>query len=240
MKIAICEDSDDDRLTLCNYIADYCSRMGYLCEISMFETGEALLESFSPGAFELVLLDIGLPGISGIETARQIRASDRDCTLMFTTISAEHTVDSYSLYAIGYVIKPYKQDNIDNALHLCRGVWEKTARTIKLPLVQGDTLTLPVNNIQYAEIHNRVVRLHMHRGSTEAKLKLGELEAMLGGGPFLRCHYSYLVNMNHIGEVGEADFKMKNGAFVPIRKNGRKEIKIMYAKFLAGRTAREV
>ena len=118
MNIAVCEDIASDCDLLCAYIQDYCNKHCYEASISSFETAEALLDAFSESGFDLVFLDIILPGISGVDAAAEIRKTDRDCMLMFITVSRDHAVDGFDLQASGYVVKPYDRAKLYNALHV--------------------------------------------------------------------------------------------------------------------------
>jgi DNA-binding LytR/AlgR family response regulator len=100
MKIAVCEDTRVDRDCLCAYIQDYCAEHCYTCTVSAFDTGEALLGAFSPGAYSLIFLDIFMLGISDVDAARKIRESDRDCMLVFITDSPDFTMDGFLVQAV--------------------------------------------------------------------------------------------------------------------------------------------
>ena len=240
LKIAICEDRADDLALLRNHIEDHFARMGYAGEISSFETGEALLSASKTEAFDAIFMDIILPGSSGFDVARKIRESDPDCLLFFITITANHALESYALRATSYIIKPITTDSIDNALYVCRDELARKGRVVDIPFGRDGSLSLPVANIQYVEVYNNYSRFHLHGKVHDARIALDDVEQLLGGIPFLRCHRSYLVNMNHVGKINNKDFLMKNGDTVPIRTNGRNEVKSAIAGFLVGRGAQEV
>ncbi|MDL2238511.1 LytTR family DNA-binding domain-containing protein [Christensenellaceae bacterium OttesenSCG-928-K19] len=239
MNIAVCEDYAPDRILLCGTIENYFSRMGYAGELCCFETGEELLAAFSSGSFDIVFLDIFLPGISGVDVARKIREADPDCILLFTTVSLDHALDGFEVQASGYVVKPIDQEKMDKALYMCREVLSKNGRTIEIPSGRDGSLSLPLGNILYIEVYGKFSLFHMQGGVFEARQPLDEIEQRLGGIPFLRCHRSYIVNMNYVDEIDAESFVMKNGDLVPMRKNGRREVKITFSRFLA-RQALEV
>ena len=235
MNIAICEDHVNDKIFLYNTIENYLSRMGYTGKICSFETGEALLSAFSRSAFDIIFLDIFLPGISGVDVARKIRAVDQTCLLLFTTVSLDHAMDGFEVQASGYVVKPIDQEKMDKAMYMCREVLARSSRAIEIPAGRDGNLALPVSNIQYIEVFGKSSLFHLHGGVFEARLSLDEIEQTLEGCPFLRCHRSYLVNMNHVREIGADGFVMENGDLVPMRKNGRREVKLAFSRFMAGR-----
>jgi len=233
VRIAVCDDNKQDLSTLCDYIKDYLDRMGYTGEVCAFETGEALLDNLSPGFFDMYFLDIYMPGMSGMDAARKIRETDRDCKLIFITTSTDHSMDGFGVLASGYLVKPFDKDKMDKTLYTCNELFERAARLIKVPVGKDGHVDVPLAKIRYVEISGRGSRLHLVGSTMETRLKLDEIEELLGGDPFLHCHGSFIVNMNYVDEMMAEDFHMEGGGVVPIRKNGRKKIRLDYAGFLA-------
>lgn len=233
MKIAICEDNATDLEVLSGYITKSLSRLGCGGEIVTFESAEELLENFSKGVFNILFLDVYLPGMSGMEAARKIRETDRDCLLVFVTISPDFALEGFAVQASGYVVKPLSQSKLDDALYMCRETLRRNGRVVQVASGREGSVAIPVMNIRYVEVENKLTRFHTSGGEITAYLTLDEVEAMLGGEPFLRCHRSYLVNMNYVKEMGVQDFRLAGGELVPVRKNGRKEIRLAMSRFLA-------
>jgi DNA-binding LytR/AlgR family response regulator len=233
MKVAVCEDNQTDSDALCRYIKSYFDRNRYNGEISVFENGEALLGAFKPSAFDIYFLDIYLPGITGMDAARAIREADTNCFIIFITSSESHTMDGFMVQASGYVLKPLSAEKMDKAMHMCRQLFEKNSRVVCFPH-GGENQSVSVADLLYVEIYRGKAAFHMKRGKLNFYLPLDEIEAKLGGEPFLRCHRSYLINMNHVADLRHNDFIMRNGDVVPIRKNGGREVRVAMANFLAG------
>lgn len=232
MNIAVCEDTQADREALCAYIRDYCSEHAYKCKISVYETGEPLLEAFSPGAFNLLFLDIFMPGISGVEVAQKIRETDPDCLLVFITTSADFAMDGFLVQASGYVVKPISRAKMAGVMHACRYEFEKNSRAIEIPQSGGNVL-VSVADLLYVEVFGKKSVFHMKRGNITSRMPLETVESLLGGVPFLRCHRSYIINMNHVDDAREDDFLMNNGDAVPIRINGKNAVKMAMASYIA-------
>lgn len=232
MNIAVCEDNPSDREAICGCISDYCARNCYVNHIHVFESAEALLSAFAPGVFDILFLDIYLGGISGMEAARKIRKTDPNCALVIVTVSRAHALESYAVQAVAYVEKTITQEKVDKALFMCRHEFEKNSRFIQISADRGNYIDIPLANVQYIEVYDKESVLHLGGSTPKTRLPLDEIEQRLGGGPFLRCHRCYIVNMNYVEDMLEHDFLMKNGERVPIRKNGRAEIRIAFARFM--------
>jgi DNA-binding LytR/AlgR family response regulator len=232
LKIAICEDNVADCATLSGYIQSYLSKLGCKGEIIHFSSSEKLLSVFVPGEYQIIFLDIYLPGISGMDAARKIRQSDPDCALIFITVSPDFALQGFNVQATGYVMKPIQQNKMDKAMYMCREMLKRASRTIEVPAGR-EYVSIPAINIRYVEVYQKTTHFYTCGGEITSSLTLDEAEAMLGGEPFLRCHRSYLVNMNHVESIGEQDFCMTCGAMVPIRKNGKKDMRLALTRFKA-------
>ena len=233
MNIAVCEDNAAEADTLCALVRDYCIRHSYEGRVEAFTSAEALMRAFCPGSFDLIFLDIFLPGLSGMDAARKIRETDRDCMLVFSTFSEDFAMEGFLVHAAGYILKPLSPGKIDDAMYTCRHLFAQNSRLIEIPGGDG-CIRLSVSDLYYAEIYGKEAVFHMKRGRISARLPLDELETRLGGSPFLRCHRSYIVNMNYVDDMRDHDFVMRNGDVVPIRMNGRKQVRMAMARFAAG------
>ena len=112
MEFAVCDDSAADRNTLIAMVQQYCGQRGIPAKILQFSRAGELLQEFTPGRYHVVFLDIYMPGLTGVEAARRLRKRDANCMLVFTTTSEEHALDSYSVYAAGYLLKPYSREQL--------------------------------------------------------------------------------------------------------------------------------
>ena len=239
MRIAICEDNADDAAEIRSYLEQHFERNGFVGDIDVFDSGEALLASFSPGAYDIVFMDIYLDGISGVEAARAIRRADPDCTLVFITIDSAHMPAGFALRAASYVVKPVTSQQMETALLQCRRVFLKNARYIEVK-TGGQSLKIPLVKILYVEMRDKAASVCTSDGIIRTYASMEEIERLLGGSPFLRCHRSYLVNMNHVADVLESDFLMRGGAKVTIRKNGMKEVRRKVSDYFSERLFEQV
>ena len=106
MHIAIVDDLDSDRSMLEKILREYETVNGLDLNISQFDSGEALLRDYAKYRYSLVILDIYMKGMSGLETANRLRETDDDLPILFLTTSGEFTLDAFSVFAVGYLKKP--------------------------------------------------------------------------------------------------------------------------------------
>jgi DNA-binding LytR/AlgR family response regulator len=220
LKIAVCEDCPADTERLLSHIA----QSGIAAEWEAFSSGEALTEAFRPGKYDLIFLDIYLGGMRGVDAAAEIRKADRTVTLVFTTTSTEHTLESYRMKAAGYLEKPVQPEDVRETLELALAK-RNTAAYITL-LSEGTYRKIPVDSILFFEQQNHAVMIHTGAETLRASqtVKLSHIEPLLPEH-FFRCHHSYIVNLSYIREADRElkVFIMQDGSRVHIRHQSLKK-----------------
>lgn len=233
MKVAICDDSAQDAELICALLREHFDKNGFIGELHTFASGEALAEAFAETSFDVVFLDIYMEGMNGLKTAERLRALDPGFSLIFITSSTDHALDCFSLGTDGYVVKPIQREDIDRAFSKCRDVFLKNGRFIEVPSDRTKR-KIPLHKIQFMEVYGKEVLVHTRKETIKTSVPLDELEKMITG-PFLRCHRSYIVNLNYVEALQPDDFLMRDGSLVPLRQRGRAELRDAYADFLSDR-----
>ena len=114
MKIAICDDQTECNAKLKDMLMDYFHRMKIgNCIINEYISGNRLLESYAPGMYDLIFLDIVMPEVTGDKTAEQIRKVDLDVDLVFVTNMSDQSLMGYNYHAKGFLIKEVEQRQVD-------------------------------------------------------------------------------------------------------------------------------
>lgn len=198
--VAIVEDSPAETELLRSYFARFTKEHGVDFTLTCFASGEEFLNKYRP-AYDLVLMDIGLPGHNGMETAAALRERDRSVTLIFVTNMAQFAVKGYEVDAFDFVVKPVGYSNF--ALKLQRALNKlDTRRDSEVLVTLSDSMVrLSASQIKYIEISGHRMVYHTTDGELYAYGNLKEVEASLGGGMFARCNNCYLVNLNYVRAV---------------------------------------
>ena len=198
--VAIVEDSPAEAELLRSYFARFTKEHGVEFTLTCFASGEEFLNKYRP-AYDLVLMDIGLPGHNGMETAAALRERDRSVTLIFVTNMAQFAVKGYEVDAFDFVVKPVGYSNF--ALKLQRALNKlDTRRDTEVLVTLSDSMVrLSASQIKYIEISGHRMVYHTTDGELYAYGNLKEVEASLGGGMFARCNNCYLVNLNYVRAV---------------------------------------
>ncbi len=215
LQIALCEDSTEETGQLLAYIQE----SSISAQVSVFANGESFLAQFQPGIFDLILMDIYMGGMTGIEAVQKIRQADNEVPIAFTTVSLDHALDAYRLDVMKYIEKPATQKDIDDVLRLALHRKEQQPHTAVF--LCGKSFSIPDSRLLYVEQAAHYLQFHyLGLQSEQKKGKLDDLEPQLNGALFYRCHKSYLVNLAFVTGIDPQMrlFYMKEGNPVYIRR----------------------
>lgn len=207
-------------------------------------TGEELLQLYFEHKPDVIFLDIEMPGITGVEAAKQIMKSTKDAPLfIFTTAYDAYAIDAFEMEAVDYLLKPFDHIRFHQAMERIRKrLLEKkedssshisdSSTSGKLLIDDGEKMiVLSPDSIYYAVPSQRILEIHTENNVIESKMTLQELEKKLEGLSFFRTHRSYLVNLNHILEItpwfnGAYNITLKNKekTTIPVSRSARKAL----------------
>lgn len=233
LNLAICDDLPEERKALLALL----EQAPIATNCTQFGSSEELLEAFRPGKFDLLLIDIYMDGMTGVEAVQKIREMDEHIPIAFTTTSTDHTLESYRLSVLKYLEKPVQQKEIDDLLRLVKLQKDSAPR---LAIQQnGKTQKLPLSELMVLEQQGHHVVLSLKGGSTiQLYGKLSDLLPQLDGQPFFCPHKSYCVNLAFVRGINEEYqcYEMADGKKVPISRTNRAKAKRAWEDYLFART----
>ena len=226
LKIVICDDDVLESKTIENLTKTFFKEKSIPAEVDIFNDPELLLSSGKE--YDLYLLDVIMPELTGIETAAAI--GDHKHSIVFITSSVESAIDGYSVNADGFILKPVNTESYSSTMNR---VIKKNAFDMNSYITvtyNRVPVQVKLDNIVYLETRLHTVYIHVKGEKTlSVKGKLSEFQEELAPySNFLRCHQSYIVNMDSIENMDESDFIMKNEAIVPISRSFYKTCKQSY------------
>jgi DNA-binding LytR/AlgR family response regulator len=156
-------------------------------------------------SYDVVFLDVEMPGASGLETAPHLRERGEPPAVVFVTAHAEYAVDAFAVEAFDYLLKPVDPDRLARVVERLRERSQENAAPVdKVPVVAGSgTELLDPDQIHYAQAEGDYSRVHTYDRAYLCTASLGELEDRLGPR-FARIHRSYLVNLAKVAGVRRA------------------------------------
>ena len=199
-RIAIVEDDKNFIEELKKYLEQYAQEEGQEFEISTFYDGEEILENYVSN-YDLILLDIEMPKVNGMDAAEKIREADENVVLMFITNMAQYAIRGYSVGALDFVMKPITYYTFSLKIkRALKRVSKKELPSILLTLSDG-VKKLEVRQIYYVEVQNRMLHYHTDEGEFVVRGSLQSAESMLPASSFAKCNHWYLVNLMHVTAV---------------------------------------
>lgn len=229
MNIAVCDDNFLDRELIIDLFNYYFSSKSITANIDQYENGANLLYEIEDGhPYDIISLDIFMDKISGIDVAKKLRKMNFNGEIIFLTASPDFAVDSYDVYAAGYLLKPICYDKLKNSIDK---IINKFNTNTYLVQRRSNFVLIPYNEIIYIESNNSKCVLHRNNGEIyNIYKKLIEIEKELKDVRFLRSHQSYIVNMDYIIQAGK-QFKLSTGDSILIRQRQLREIRSIYLDY---------
>lgn len=214
--IAICDDLESEQITLARLIRAYAKAHGLSVKLCFFSSGESLLAALREGmAIHLLFLDIYMPGLDGMTAARRIRAAGSNLSIIFATTSQDHGLDSFEVQACDYLVKPFQQEDVDSCLDWFFSHIPEPLRLLSV-YAEGEWQSIPLSSIYYIDVDGHQCQIHTPRGVIVTRRGLDDLESAVDSRDFLRCHRSFLVNLNHVTGVEGSDFCLSSQTRIPI------------------------
>jgi two-component system, LytTR family, response regulator LytT len=233
--LGICDDLKDDRLKIVRLVKDCCIKGSYDIRIIHFENGESLVKYYVNGKipFDIIFLDIYMNGKNGVKTAEQIREYDSVCKIIFTTSSSEHALESFKVYPFNYLTKPIFKSIFNDVFEKALKDIDKEKQKSLSIKVGSNIKTVFYKNILFIESDAKVLNIHMTQAQNFSfKSKLDEIQNQINDKRFLRCHKSYLVNMDNISSAENYFFKLSDNTLIPITQRHFANIKKIFYDYI--------
>lgn len=200
IRVAIVEDEAEIREQLMGYVQRYTRQYGTVFEVKTFADGLEILEDYRP-VYDLILLDIEMKHLDGMETARRIRELDPEVMLVFITNMAQYAIKGYAVGALDYVLKPVPYFAFSQQLQKVEEQLRRRTRHYLAVPVEGGLRRLDTSRIYYIESEGHRVHFYTEEGDFVAPGALKALEEKLADRPFARCNSGYLVNLAQVQAV---------------------------------------
>jgi len=222
INIAIAEDDMQQQKKLKEHLDRYSKESGQQISCQFFSDGFQLLENYTTGKFDILLLDIQMQHIDGMKAAQEIRMIDEAVLIIFITNLAHYAIQGYSVRAFDFVIKPIEHELFTRKINNAVQVIKRNMRDKVSFKVQDGRIGVDRASILYFEIFSRKIIIHTDTGAFQTNDTLKNIEQLLDDPRFFRCHAGFLVNISHVKFVGKSSARVGN-AEIPISKHRRKE-----------------
>lgn len=225
MRIALVDDTPEELEILTGIIHNELPQ----AHVFTFPSGEYFLEAWNNNSYDLILLDIYMEGMLGVDVARKIRETDEDVRIVFCTTSNEFASESYEVGANYYLQKPVSSTSFQRMLKMIHLSNYEENRFITLP----DGQRIVLRNIIYTEYYNHSIIIHLKKqADLQTRMSQTEWESLLAEHNFLyNCSKGIVVNFHEVEHQENSMFIMKNQSSVPISRRKSKDALEAFAKF---------
>ena len=240
MRIALCDDQPSQLELLYNLILAWEGPREHLT-VLRFDNGDSLLQAHSAAPFDIIFLDVLMPLLSGMETAKELRQFDKTVKLVFLTASSDFAVEAFSVKACNYLLKPLEPERLYRCLDELSEEIHASARKICIRGIHT-VHQIPVADIEYIESQNKRILFVLSGGKTiisgeplyayEEKLTLEE--------GFFKCSRSFIVNIHQIETFMAREIRTRSGARIPISRSCQREFEKAYFSVLFGTAEEEL
>lgn len=222
-KIAICDDEIAQAEYLFTCVRSWLSKSGNSAVINTFPSAESFLfEYVEDKSYDILLLDIEMGNINGIELARRIRENNDSVQIIFITGFYDFISEGYDVCAVNYLMKPVSSEKLEDALGRATVNLKKTEKYLTV-YFDRQTEYIALCDILYIEAQLQYVAIHTKNDIRRTKTTLSDTEKQLDGR-FFRCQRSFIVNLAEVKVIKSDCVILKNGESIPISRGMSEKI----------------
>lgn len=232
LNVCIVEDSKIDAQLMKCVLENYFEDKNFSYSIKTYGTGLEFFADFEDGYIcpTTLFIRIVLPNSNGLDICKKLRSKGFAGDIVFVTDKPEYAIDAFSVDARGYILKPYSPQHVFEVLD--RVCSFSSLQTVPIKIGR-QIIRVPIFGIMYVESSAHDCIFHCRHDTVyTSRCKLDDVQNDINSSKFIRCHKSYLVNMNYVQSVSKNEFVMSDGSAIPITKKDSKTVNDIYEHFL--------
>ena len=238
IKIALCDDDVKALPVIAGAAESAFTEKGITADIYRFTTGKALLQAMEQTHFQIILLDIEMPGMDGIAVGRKIREKGDGTQIVYVSEAESRVFESFLVQPLGFVRKSNFLNDIAAVVELYVKTCAQDERGDYIEFhTRSGILTLKSRQIRYIEGSRNYQLLYLEgqKEPVEVKMTMERLEAVTQAHDFIRIHKGYLVNYRSIQRINATAVTLLDGTQLPIGRSKAAEVKNKYLSILGGK-----
>ena len=230
MRIAVCDDEELFRIEFKSVLDKVLINAEY--DIDTFSGGSSLYEAFLKNPFDLVFLDIEMPGIDGITLAKRLRAVSENVQIVFLTSHIEYALEGYEVNALRYLVKPVDMNKLSVVL---KYIQDKKNNSRQIMIKQeGEDIVIDINDVIYMESMDKNVRIVTSKSEYITRYNISDYEEELKNSGFLRIHRGYLISLSKVKKIVKNDVVMDGDISLPVSRSNIKTLKDALYAYVEG------
>ncbi|MGM9590669.1 MAG: LytR/AlgR family response regulator transcription factor [Faecousia sp.] len=232
MRIAVLDDNPNDAQFLRTYLKQYEASHNIEFHVDVYAASYDFLEEYQSN-YDVIFLDIEMPGSNGIQVAREIRTKDQSVGIVFVTNMAQYAIQGYEVNAIDFMVKPVGYFNFARKLEKAISFVKKREERYLLLANEEGLSKISVEEIYYIEKNGNYAHYVTRRGEYVERGTIQSVKEKLNGLPFSECNSGCLVNLRYVERIGKDSIQVGKWE-LPLSRRMRKLFTVDYVDFVGG------
>jgi DNA-binding LytR/AlgR family response regulator len=220
IRAAIVEDDAEEMQIIKSYLERCSKEQGLNCVIDLYTDGDEIVDGVRAG-YDLIIMDIELPLLNGMDAAEQIRTVDKDATIIFTTHNPNYAIRGYKVQALDYLLKPVSYKAFEEVMGRALKERVESSRKYIRVKIRNATVKLDVSMIRYVDVLDHYICYHTTEGDVKTKASMREAVQALEGESFFQCNKAFLVNLAYVDGISGNDL-IVSGERIPVSRARKK------------------
>lgn len=235
-KIALCDDNPGDIEKLHNLLNEYIAERELQTDVSVYNHPDKLLNDAETKHFHLYLLDIVMPMVNGIQTAREIRWNDKNAQIVFVTSEKTYALEAFDVNPVNYILKPINKEKFYSTLDLAFSRIETEKADCFTVKTKEGVKKFSSQDVLFVEYSNHLVRFNLIAGdviqTVTQRISFDEyIKTNIQNADFVRCHESFLVNLKYLDVLTKNTAELRGGRIIPVSKSRYAEFQKAYLNY---------
>lgn len=228
LTIAICDDNENQIKDIRHMLNEWVEEKPFSLAIDEYSSAEGFLFKNLDKPCDLLMLDIEMGKISGMELAKRLRTDGNMLPIIFITGYSDYMSDGYEVEALHYLLKPVDKQKLFAVLD--RYIKRHSFTNNIAVKCEGKTIHILTDTIMYCEAMGKKTHIHTKEQMFICETGIGNFVSSLGS-EFVLCHRSYIVNLRYTRSIGKAEITLDNGVNIPISRRLYKDINEKFIHF---------
>ena len=238
LKICVCDDMEEDIKYISSFVRDWADKKNIVVNIKSYSSAESFLFDYAEHKdLDILLLDIEMKSMSGVELAREIRKDNDTVQIVFITGFPDFVYEGYEVSALHYLMKPVSFEKLSQVLERAEKMLNKSEKSLFFT-VDGENVRVPAGDVISVEAFAHFCTVTTKHSQIEVKNGITAIEKMLvemAGEEFIRCHRSYIVGVKFIKSISKTEITLDNGSKIPVSRNNYQAVNQAFIRYFKGK-----